>query len=281
MAQIYPERVPESVLKDPQRRAERRVYSALNALPDSFTVFYSVAWLSYPAGGARDGEADFVVAHPDLGILILEVKGGGIEFSAATGTWTTTDRFGDVHPIKDPVEQARTSKHTLLSSLKTLPGWGNLWLTTGHAVVFPDSDAPRDALRLDLPSQIVIDRSGVDDMETRVREIFAYYAGQDGQIGSLGKDRLALVTGLLARSFQLRTPLGVELAYEDEQIIELTEQQMGMLRFVANHRRAAIQGCAGSGKTMLAVEKARQLAAQGHDVLLTMAFFCRRTLRTA
>ncbi len=34
-------------------------------------------------------------------------------------------------------------------------------------------------------------------------------------------------------------------------------------------RRATVCGCAGSGKTMLAMEKARRLAAEGFDVLLT------------
>lgn len=269
MAQLYPERLPESTLQDPRRGGERSVYAALSTLPDSFTVFYSVAWLSRFATGAQDGEADFVVAHPDLGILVLEVKGGGIAFDAARSEWTSTDRHGTVHTIKDPAAQARTSKHTLLNSLKALPQWVNRWLTIGHAVIFPDVDIRQQSLRMDLPAQIVIDRTELDRMEDRVHQIFAFYQGEDGRTGRLGEDRLRLVTGLLARSFQMRTPLGVELAYEDERIIDLTEQQMNILDFLAYHRRAAIQGCAGSGKTMLAVEKARRLAAQGFDVLLT------------
>ena len=44
---------------------------------------------------------------------------------------------------------------------------------------------------------------------------------------------------------------------------------METLYLLARQRRAAIMGCAGSGKTILAVEKARQLAASGHRVLLT------------
>jgi len=269
MTQIFPERLPESILQDPRRGAERRVYTALGSLPEPFVVFYSVAWLSRSATSAQDGEADFVVAHPDFGLLVLEVKGGGIAFDAVSGEWTSTDRNGAIHSIKDPAGQARTSKHTLLRSLQMLRGWDNRWLTLGHGVVFPDVDMRQQSLRIDLPAQIVIDRNGVDQIKERVEQIFGYFQGEDRQAGPLGEDRASLVTELLARSFQLRTPLGAELAYEDDRIIELTEQQMQILNFLANHRRAAIQGCAGSGKTMLAVEKARRLAAQGFDVLLT------------
>jgi len=42
-----------------------------------------------------------------------------------------------------------------------------------------------------------------------------------------------------------------------------------MLDFLGRHRRVAISGCAGSGKTTLAVEKGRRLAEQGFRVLLT------------
>jgi hypothetical protein len=269
MARIYPERLPESALQDPRRAAERRIYTLLSELPSSFNVFYSVAWLSRSSDGVYDGEADFVIAQPDLGILVLEVKGGGIAFNAQLGEWTSIDRDGVVHPIKDPVEQARKSKHNLLKSLQSLPQWSNRWLTMGHAVVFPDVDTRRQLLRPDLPPQIVIDQTGLTDLEERIRQIFAFYQGEDRRAGPLGQERLDLTVELLARSFQLRTSLGVELAYEDERIIELTQQQMNVLDFLAYHRRASIQGCAGSGKTMLAVEKARRLAAQGFDVLLT------------
>lgn len=269
MARLFPERLPESVLQDPLRSAERKVFTALSKLPHPFTVFYSVAWLSQSAATAQDGEADFVVAHPDWGLLVLEVKGGGISYDATLSQWTSTDRHGTVHDIKDPVQQARNAKHALLNKLKAMPGWNPRWLTLGHALAFPDIDAGHQDLRLDLPSDILIDRSGLDDVEQRILQVFRYFQGEDGQNGPLGESRLRLVTKLLAHSFEIHTPLGAELAYEDERIIELTDQQMNILNFLAGHRRAAIQGCAGSGKTMLAVEKARRLAEQGYQVLLT------------
>ncbi len=268
MAHCYPREVPQSVLQDPSREAEVKVFRALASLPDPFHVFYSVKWLVRDRRRAQDGEADFVVAHPDLGLLVIEVKGGTIAFDATTGTWTSTSRHGHVYAIKDPVDQARANKYALLSKLQELPGWRGR-VTLGHAVAFPDVEVSGGRLRPDLPQVLILDRKKLQDVEAAIRDVFAFWDAKDARDGPLGQDRLRLVTQLLARSFELRTPLGVELDAEDEQIIRLTEQQMWVLDMLRYHRRAAIQGCAGSGKTMLALEKARRLADEGFDVLLT------------
>jgi hypothetical protein len=75
---------------------------------------------------------------------------------------------------------------------------------------------------------------------------------------------------VLANSFELRAPLAFELAEEERELYHLTEQQYRVLDMLARQPRVAIAGCAGSGKTFLAVEKARRLAAQGFRVLLVV-----------
>ena len=79
---------------------------------------------------------------------------------------------------------------------------------------------------------------------------------------------MPLIHKLLANSFEIRTPLGIELEREDEKLIELTENQFRALSLLNAFKRVAIAGCAGSGKTMLAIHKARQFADQGMSVLL-------------
>jgi superfamily I DNA/RNA helicase len=66
--------------------------------------------------------------------------------------------------------------------------------------------------------------------------------------------------------FGIRLPdlIGVE----ERQLFSLTEEQCHMLDFIQHQRTALIEGCAGSGKTVMAVKKARDLAAEGHRVLL-------------
>lgn len=267
MAQCYPKFVPESIRQDPSRDAEVKVYTALATLPDPFHVFYSVKWLVRHRDHAQDGEADFVVAHPELGVLVIEVKGGSIAFDAKTNAWTSTSRAGTVYSIKDPVEQARKNKYALLSKLQELPGWHG-WITLGHAVAFPDIETSRGRLRPDLPQVLILDRKKLQNAEQAIRDVFAYWRGEQGE-GTLGVERLQQITHLLARSFELRTPLGVELDAEDERIVQLTQEQLHVLDMLQAYRRLAVKGCAGSGKTMLALEKARRLASEGFNVLLT------------
>jgi len=55
--------------------AEARFYDACrDQLSNDFHVFHSVAWISRPENGeTKDGEADFLICHPELGLLVVEV----------------------------------------------------------------------------------------------------------------------------------------------------------------------------------------------------------------
>src|SRR5262249_11979067 len=72
--------------------AERRLYEGfLDQLSEEYVVFHSVDWVlgpRRPGEGPIQGEADFVIAHPVDGILVLEAKGGNLAFDPATGRWT-------------------------------------------------------------------------------------------------------------------------------------------------------------------------------------------------
>jgi hypothetical protein len=269
MAKIYPERFPSWAAEQANRSAEQKVFETLAQLPDPFVVFYSVAWQVRRSGQeAQDGEADFIVAHPQYGVMILEVKGGRIRYDATEDQWYSLDRHEEEHPIKDPIQQARNSKGALLSKLRELPGWDGRYLTIAYMVVFPDVLAASTDLAPDFPRALLIDANDIGNLTERLEQGFSWFAGEEGRRGALGAERLRLLDALLARSFTLRSPLGVELEQEEYHILQLTEQQMGVLRFIQSHRRALIEGCAGSGKTTLALEKARQLSEQGFDTLL-------------
>jgi len=271
MAQMYPERLPGVVRETPGRAAEAKVYEALrDGLPDAFTCFYSVAWVAKRGSeGARDGEVDFVVAHPDLSLLVLEVKGGGIAFDAHTGRWTSTDRHGEVHPIHDPVGQARSSKYVLLDKLKDLPRWRDRYLGIGHAVFLPDVHGPSVPLRPDMDPAMVLAREDLSTVEASIRSVFDYWKGRDERWVPLGSAGVEAVRALLARSFTIPCPLGVVLAEEDRRVLELTEQEFKVLDHLSRLPRVLVQGGAGTGKTMLALEKAKRLAGEGFRTLLT------------
>jgi superfamily I DNA/RNA helicase len=59
-----------------------------------------------------------------------------------------------------------------------------------------------------------------------------------------------------------------EVERGEQEVVRLTQGQMGVLDMLRGQRRASIVGPAGSGKTMLAREKARRLAREGFRTLL-------------
>ena len=141
MALMWPRELPELIKNDPRRAAERRVYEKLSKeLDETWSVYYSRPWWGINLkGGEIDGEADFIVAHKDKGILFLEVKGGGVSFLPDTGKWQTKDRNGITHNIKDPALQAISCKHQFLNKLKKVEGWPTSYIRFRHGVIFPDS----------------------------------------------------------------------------------------------------------------------------------------------
>ncbi len=87
--------------------AERLVHDRLRAaLPDDYHLYPNVDWTGpmRDHGPAEDGEADLVIAHPDNGILVLEVKDGE-PHRDADGTWW----LGDFELKESPFKQAMRS----------------------------------------------------------------------------------------------------------------------------------------------------------------------------
>jgi hypothetical protein len=274
--------IPFPIRRDVKSPAERRLYEMFNEqLPADWTVFHNIPWQARDVRyGAKDGETDFVLAHPDYGILILEVKGGQIRYDGASGQWHSNE-----YTIKDPFEQARNSKYSLLDVLKEQPYWRTHWITIGHAVAFPDVDIvnAQRMLRPDAPGEIIMDKGHTKDLASWVKNVFHYWYGQESSSSAPGPNGIKEVELVLSPSFFLKALLSSEIEDEQEELLRVTEEQFDILNFLCLHRRAAVSGCAGSGKTLIAVEKAKRLAQQGFSVLFTcfnynLAVFLRENL---
>jgi superfamily I DNA/RNA helicase len=100
-------------------------------------------------------------------------------------------------------------------------------------------------------------------------EIMRYWQGREKQSSLSGPALITLLERLLAPTINLPNPLSLQVKDENQEILRLTEEQFRILDLLSRTRRAAISGCAGAGKTMLAVEKAKRLAREGFRTLLT------------
>ena len=82
------------------------------------------------------------------------------------------------------------------------------------------------------------------------------------------KEDLDGVVKGLSPSFQLLPVLFRQVEEQEERLFRLTEEQMRLLDFLALHRRAGVEGVAGSGKTLLARAQAQRFADAGKTTLL-------------
>lgn len=268
MARMHPRQLPPSLRADRKRSSEIRVYQKLDAgLSGDFEVFYSRSWHAADADGyERDGEADFIVAHALYGLLFLEVKGGRITRRADDDQWLSTDRDGFTFRIKDPVAQARSSKHHFLKRLQGERRLGRRRLSARHGVVLPGSTRPSRDLGPDAPLSLFAFGDDMADLGGWVRRRMVDAA--DGA-EPLGADGMQALRELLVGRFELRAHIGESLSADAKVIDRLTADQAWILDSLEDHRQLLIPGGAGTGKTILAIEKARRAAAAGRRTLLT------------
>ncbi len=289
MARLFPRELANWIRNDPKRRAEVRVYDGLaQQLGVGWRVFYSVAWLgrTRPDREPRDGEADFVIAHPGLGYLVLEIKGGGIRYDGLARHWWSLDSLGELHAIDDPFLQAVVSKNALLRKLLEQEDLGRFWIPTGHAVCFPNvrrQDLAAIALPPHADRELIFASEDLAELTTRLRAVADFWHKRREEIEEEQEQsfrRRPLVDGtalmdalehLIAPVFELPNPLRLVIADQQQELIRLKERQFNLLGMLNRVRRAAVSGCAGSGKTLLAVEKARRLGREGFHTLLTCA----------
>ena len=243
-------------------------------LPDDAALFCNVR-LSNPS---QDREADVVVAWPGVGVAVVEVKGGSI--SLDRGEWRQL-RDG-VDTVIRPVDQAVACKYLLCEYLADHPRWSAGRLRTAHLVAVPATTLPGDFRAPGLARWMAIDTTDLPHAAARIKA--ALDRVRDEPEPPTAEDVEALVDCLAGTAIPQQHLLA-QLAEREAACDLLTRDQGKVLDLLAEHSRVEIRGGAGSGKTWLAVEKARRLAADGQRVALMcysrgLAEFLKRRVET-
>lgn len=260
MAIMIPDVSPDAIVHG----SERDVYIALrDQLSDAYRVVHSLPWLR-PARDAvdaplREGEADFVVFHLDYGLLVLEVKGGA-EMFAKGHLWFRKLASGE-RQIANPFEQARRNMHALNDAVAERTA-GRITCEKyvyAYAVVFPHGRAS-GALPLDVANDILIDVDRMHEFERMIVKAFMAFPRKAGLLSRA--DYVEMLDVLLPR-FQIMRPLSPQIESGRERLVELTLNQALAFRGLFSNRQLLVEGVAGSGKTLLAVERALAFARKG------------------
>ncbi len=241
--------------------AEKVVFDALELkLSPHWIVLHNLPYVSRDQEGMlHDGEIDFVLYHPKRGMVILEVKGGEIAYRE--GKW-----FQDGTHIT-PMEQVRKNKYAILALLREKLNRNEVPLRIAHALCFPRCQGanipwPPEARGLTICREEL--KGDLEEFLFRLLEMTPLPRGLRDDV-RLDEEEILEV---LEPEFELprRLPFRLE---EDSRVFErLTAEQTAIMEAMEAFPRLLVRGGAGTGKTVLALQKARMLADEGKEVLL-------------
>lgn len=270
MARLIPKIDP----KDISNVGERDVAMALVAqLPPECIIYHSYPWLRSDRNDyngkvtLQEGETDFVIVHPKTGILVLEVKGGEIKYDNNNRSWYRQESHRIVE-IKDPFEQARRNTHALERAIRkeSFRGQSKIPCPYGYAVIFPHCDytgsAPPGA-----DTSMIFSAPDLEHLGQRVTKLLGVWKRGNNPV-NLNKQEMSGIQLALSPAFKLLPVLFRQVQEQEDRLHRLTEDQLRLLDLLKAHERAAIQGVAGSGKTMLASAQAQKFARNGKKTLL-------------
>ncbi|GAA1583963.1 NERD domain-containing protein [Actinoplanes couchii] len=252
-------------LADIQRNAgsdaERRVARLLREVSgdQDAVAFHSVKLRSHAY--KQQAEADFVVLWKRV-LIVIEVKGGGVR--KYEGVWYSVDRRNDWHKLAgSPMEQAQSAMYALRDILKE-EGVG--WFAHEAVVITPDIDTPPHSVEWQPTHWLAKDDMTVAGLTSALDAVAA-----DARKAPTGQ-RIAGKDELRARLFGEFTRMPILDAQRGAVIEEqnrATAGQARVLAALARNPRVMVFGGAGTGKSLVLVEAAKQEADQGRSVLIT------------
>ncbi len=277
MARFFPPIVPERIENDGERTVAVSLAKQLN---DGWRIYHSLTLERvievrsegrFVKKGIR-GEIDFLLFHASVGLLLLEVKGGHVRYDAATTTYERHETaFQQWRTIKNPFDQARGAMydvsreigaHPTIAAMRQAP---EAVVPMQYVVVLPDVTT-RGPRPLNVAEDVLWTSSDLDSIPTAIERAFApRYRAES--LGPLPSGVVRAVMETLHPYFQLIPILWRTLEGEGRQVERMTEEQLRLVAFLKNQKRAAIAGVAGSGKTLLARAQALKLARDGKRTL--------------
>ena len=250
------------------RSKEDVMFKALEALPDSYYVFHSFRIISIEENEIHESETDFVVFEPTKGILCLEAKAGsGIHFK--DGEWYYTSERVMQHG--GPFGQARRNMYAIKKHIEDSPMKRILpHCKFVHAVWFPDITSEQ-LHRMTFPpeanKELTLTTESLYEPQSAIEKLFDHssFYGKDSvrKTEISDYDANILVRNVFCPEFNVFPSPNFDKEATKIAFHRLLKEQANILNFLEDQKSAAINGAAGTGKTMIAVEKARRNADKG------------------
>ncbi|MBS1711256.1 MAG: NERD domain-containing protein [Armatimonadetes bacterium] len=261
-------RVIPAVPYDTDSEAERKIFDFLREI-DLGSESVALHSLSLSDVHYRlAGEIDFVIVCRE-GILILEVKGGGVK--VVDGVWYFTNRYGQTNrKRRGPFKQAEEAAFRLKRDLSD-EGLDLRDHLLAHGVCFPDIRF--DQHSTEWPDEIVFDQrfeASPQSFGRYLKGLFRYWRTLKANTEPLSKGLIEDVAGYLRPSFEVLPSISSVLSKLQRRMDKLTEDQCAAVDAAERFPQLICEGGAGTGKTFIAMHVARQLAVENDRVGLVV-----------
>ena len=269
--------IPKEISDDAEE-SEKIIFESLKRAPQArdWVVFYS-EYVDNPDHSTRPREIDFLILTDNFSVICLEAKGGSYRIEREK--WY---RLPDGGRIGSPPEQARSAMLALKKEFPTHFS-SSSFLSLGCAVALTDSKFPHGAR---IPKQALIVEMADARDPNRLGKKLADYADKlpNAEVKKLlrnDKEKVKALEAKDALQSELETTVTIttdptkilrtDLETLRPQLLRSTDDQMFVLDLINNNEHCVIDGAAGTGKTVLALELARQRCEEKGE---TVALLC-------
>lgn len=256
--------IPPYMGEEIKSNAEKKMFEILKTLDTEET--YILHSLGLPKHQNKTyGEIDFVVVSK-RGVACLEIKGGRVE--CKEGKWIFTDRYGvRREKAEGPFAQVIGNMFSLSKELKSKfpsnPHIKNILVSAG--VVFPDIEFKSTSQEI---IQEMIYDSKTESIKTYLDGVFDYWESrQHRPPAKLSKNDVKLLVDYFRGDFSFVPLLSDRLNYVEGRLIRLTREQSMIMEALGRNHRLLIEGGAGTGKTVMAIDFVRKRVSLGEKVL--------------
>jgi nuclease-related domain protein len=259
--------IPEVAREYDPASLEGVMFDSLKKLSSDYYVVHSFKNVYVENNTLHEGEVDFVIFNQTKGLLCLEAKAGAVRYEG--GYWKYAS--GCIMKHGGPYNQAALNKWDLLSvvqnsSLKDV----SCRCKFLHAVWFPSIS--QDQLRgIKFPKEadrtITLTKEALEDPETYISSLFDIELENHIKTDLSERDVKRLIREIICPEFNIFPSKSFDNDLKKIVFHRLLKEQEVLLNYLVEQKSAVINGAAGTGKTMMAVEKATRHASNGERVL--------------
>lgn len=249
-----------------EKSLENILFESLSTLPDDFVVVHSFDNVCVINNVLSEHECDFVVFHPKLGVIFIESKAGKVRYE--NGQWLYSN--GEPMRYGGPYKQAAMNKRLLMDKLRER----KMDYILGHckfhhAVWFPtvkSGDIQWSNMPGESNEKITLTYDDLENPEKKITSILNLEVESRIQT-NLQQSEIHLLLRFFDPTCEVFPSESIEDDIREIKFNRLLNEQKNVLNFLEEQKSVLINGAAGTGKTMIAVERAIRFANSGQKVL--------------